>query len=82
MENQNNYRTNDLKLFSFLRTVLPDSFMGIDKNSHKVAFIFKDSKKLTQLIDGYWRGEKVFISPLQFAQNFDVGKTLIFGNSV
>lgn len=82
MENQNNYRTNDLKLFSFIKTISPESFIGINRDSNnKVAFIFKNSKKLTQLVEGYWKGEQFLLSPLQLGMNFDIGKNLIFGGS-
>jgi len=82
MENQNNFRTSDLKLFSFIKTVSPESFIGINRDSrNKVAFIFRNSKKLDQQVESYWKGEKFMISPLQLGLNLDVGKTLIFGNS-
>lgn len=82
MENQSNYRTSDLKLFSFIKTVSPESFIGINRDSrNKVSFIFKNSKKLTQQIEDYWKDKKFMISPLQLGLNLDVGKTLIFGNS-
>ena len=82
MENQNNYRTSDLKIFCFIKTISPESFIGINRNpGNKVTFIFKNSKKLTQQINSYWQDKQFTISPLQLFQNFDVGKTLIFGGS-
>ncbi len=83
MESENNYyRTSDLKLYAFLRTVSPDSFVGVNKaDFSKVTFLFKHSQKLVELANGYWRGDEFTLSPLQLGMNLDLGKTLIFGDS-
>lgn len=83
MENQSNYyRTSDLKCYAFLRTVSPNSFVGVNKSDfNKVTFLFKHSQKLVELVNGYWRGEEFTLSPLQLGMNLDLGKTMIFGDS-
>ena len=83
MESQSNYyKTTDLKLYAFLRTVSPNSFVGVNKaDFSKVTFLFKHSQKLIEFVNGYWRGEEFTLSPLQLGMNLDLGKTLIFGNS-
>lgn len=75
------YFTSDLKLQAFLRLMLPDSFVGLNKsNPERVSFIFKDSSELSELVKGYFNGKKYTISPLSFANNLDQGKSMIYGN--
>lgn len=79
--NQNFYKTSDLKLQAFLRLMLPHSFVGLNKsNQHKVNFLFKPSKDLTELINGYISRKEYLISPLSFADNIEQGKAMIYGD--
>lgn len=81
MENKEKYLTSDLKLQAFLRTILPNSFVGINKNTaNKVNFIFYKDKKLDEHVRGYFEGEKYLLSPQSFANYIDIGKDMIFGN--
>lgn len=77
------YTSSDLKLQAFLRLMLPDSFVGLNKTtqySNKVNFVFKKSKVLTEFINGYLSRRQYLISPLSFAENIDQGKGMIFGD--
>lgn len=61
--------------------MLPDSFIGINKtNPHKVNFVFKKSKNLTDFANGYLYRKQYLISPLSFAENIDQGKGMIHGD--
>ncbi|OGC78297.1 hypothetical protein A2619_03995 [candidate division WWE3 bacterium RIFOXYD1_FULL_39_9] len=87
MENQNKinttsdfYAVSDLKLQSFLRSMHPDSFFGVNKNSNKVVFLFKKSKEIVDMAEGYLRGDKFTMSPLAMAHYLDEGKALIFND--
>lgn len=73
--------TSDLKLQAFLRLMFPSSFIGVNRsNPKKVNFIFKNTSKIASLVDGYYQGREYKLSPLGFATNIDVGKSLIFGD--
>ena len=75
------YLTSDIKLQAFLRLMLPESFVGLNKsNIHKVNFVFKKNKELTELINGYLTRKQYLISPLAFAENIDQGKAMIYGD--
>ena len=75
------YLTSDLKLQAFLRLMLPDSFIGLNKTSStKVHFVFRKSEKLTELVNGYLYRKQYLISPLTFAENIDQGKAMIYGD--
>lgn len=77
------YTSSDLKLQAFLRLMLPDSFVGLNKTTqypNKVNFVFKKSKELTEFINGYLSRKSYLISPLSFAENIDQGKGMIFGD--
>lgn len=77
------YLTSDLKLQGFLRLMLPDSFIGLNKsdsNPNKVNFVFKKSKDLLAFVSGYLYRKQYLISPLSFAENIDMGKALIHGD--
>ena len=76
-----NFLTSDIKLQAFLRLMLPDSFIGLNKsNPHKVNFVFKKSNELAELINGYLNRKPYLISPLGFAENLDQGKAMIYGD--
>jgi hypothetical protein len=75
------YKTSDLKLQAFLRLMLPDLFVGVNKdNSNKVVFLFKDTSAISKLSSGYLNSKKYEISPLAFANKIDEGKGLIYGD--
>lgn len=75
------YSTSDLKIQAFLRLMLPDSFVGLNKtNPHKVNFLFKPSKELTELINGYLSRKTYHISPISFADNIEQGKAMVYGD--
>ncbi len=75
------YKTSDLKLHAFLRLMLPDMFVGVNKdNSNKVEFLFKDTSAISRLSSGYLNGKKYEISPLAFSNKIDEGKGLIYGD--
>jgi len=75
------YLTSDLKMTAFLRLMLPESFVGLNKtNPHKVNFLFKPSKELTDLINGYLSRKEYLISPLSLADSIDQGKAMIYGD--
>lgn len=81
MENENKYITSDLKLQAFLRTMIPDAFVGINKTgSQKVNFVFHSDERTAEFVKGYFSGEKYFLSPQTFGNYIDLGKDLIFGN--
>ncbi len=81
IENDQFYLTSDIKLQAFLRLMLPESFIGLNKsNPHKVNFVFKRSSKLTDLTNGYLYRKQYLISPLAFAENIDQGKAMIYGD--
>ena len=81
IEKDQNYLTSDIKLQAFLRLMLPISFIGLNKtNSNKVNFVFKKSKELMELVNGYLIRKQYLISPLAFAENIDQGKAMIFGD--
>lgn len=75
------YLTSDLRLEGFLRLMLPDSFIGLNKtNPHRVNFVFKKSSELSELISGYLNRKQYLISPLSFAENIDQAKAMIHGD--
>lgn len=75
------YLTSDIKLQAFLRLMLPNSFVGLNKtHPHKVNFVFTRSNELTELINGYLARKQYLISPLAFAENIDQGKAMIYGD--
>lgn len=81
MENKNKILISDLKLQAFLRVMLPEAFIGINRDdSKKVNFVFKKDQKLSDLVKGYFSGEKYSLSPQMFANYIDQGKDFIFGN--
>lgn len=81
IESDQNYLTSDIKLQAFLRLMLPDSFVGLNKtNSNKVNFVFRKSKELAEFISGYLTRKQYLISPLAFAENIDQGKAMIYGD--
>lgn len=76
-----NYLTSDIKLQAFLRLMLPDSFIGINKtNPNKVNFVFVNSKELLEYANGYLVRKQYLISPLSFAENIEQGKAMIYGD--
>ncbi len=79
--NTDKYITSDIKLQAFLRLMIPDSFIGLNKsNPSKVNFVFNKSKELTEFINGYLYRKQYLISPLAFAENIDQGKAMIYGD--
>ncbi len=75
------YLTSDLKLQGFLRLMLPDAFIGLNKtNPNKINFVFKKCKELTEFVNGYLYRKQYLISPLTFAENIDQGKAMIYGD--
>lgn len=79
--NEDKYLTSDLKLQAFLRVMLPDSFVGLNKsNPHKINFVFIKNKALTELINGYLTRKEYLMSPIAFAENIDQGKGMIYGD--
>lgn len=75
------YLTSDIKLQAFLRLMLPESFVGLNKtNPKKVNFVFKKSKELTEFANGYLFRKEYLIAPLSFAENIDQGKAMIYGD--
>jgi len=81
LDGNEHYLTSDIKLQAFLRLMLPDSFVGINKtNPNKVNFVFKKSKELTNFINGYLYRKQYLISPLSFAENIEQGKAMIYGD--
>lgn len=79
--NEDKYLTSDLKLQAFLRLLLPDSFIGLNKsNPHKINFVFKKNKELMELINGYLTRKQYLLSPLSFAENIEQGKAMIYGD--
>lgn len=75
------YLTSDIKLQAFLRLMIPDSFIGLNKtDSRKISFVFRKSNELTEFINGYLDRKQYLISPLSFAQNIDQGKAMIYGD--
>lgn len=75
------YLTSDIKLQAFLRLMLPDSFIGINKsNPSKVNFVFTRSKELIDFANGYLIRKQYLISPLSFAENIEQGKAMIYGD--
>jgi len=80
-KNKEQYITSDLKLQAFLRTMIPNSFIGINKTgSQKVNFVFRSNDMTIEFIKGYFAGEKYLLSPQIFGNYIDLGKDLIFGN--
>lgn len=80
-QNEDKYLTSDIKLQAFLRLMLPDSFIGLNKtNPNKVNFVFKKSKELIEFANGYLYRKQYLISPLSFAENIDQGKAMIYGD--
>lgn len=76
-----NYLTTDIKLQAFLRTIIPDSFIGFNKiDKKKVCFIFTRSDKLLEYVKGYLLRKEYLLSPMAFAENIDQGKAMIFGD--
>jgi len=78
------YLTSDIKVQAFLRLMLPNSFIGINKNNpnnpNKVNFVFKKNKELVDFVNGYLYRKEYLISPLAFAENIDQGKAMIHGD--
>jgi hypothetical protein len=78
---EQHYLTSDIKLQAFLRLMLPDAFVGLNKtNPNKVNFVFKKSSKLTEFANGYLFRKEYLIAPLSFAENIDQGKAMIYGD--
>lgn len=81
IENQEKYLTSDIKLQAFLRLMLPDAFIGVNKtNPNKVNFVFNRSKELVEYANGYLVRKQYSISPLSFAENIEQGKAMIYGD--
>lgn len=84
MENklrENYFKTSDIKLQAFLRLQSPKSFVGVNKeNPQKVAFVFHRTDEINELVMGYLNGTKYEISPKEFANFIDEGKSMIFGD--
>lgn len=81
IENEEKYLTSDIKLQAFLRLMLPDSFVGINKtNPNKVNFVFLKSQQLIEYANGYLVRKEYLISPLSFAENIEQGKAMIYGD--
>ncbi|MDQ5981846.1 MAG: hypothetical protein QG570_604 [Patescibacteria group bacterium] len=81
IRDEEKYLTSDIKLQAFLRLMLPNSFVGLNKtNPHRVNFVFEKTKELTELINGYLTRKEYLISPLSFAENIDQGKAMIYGD--
>jgi hypothetical protein len=81
IEKDQYYLTSDLKLQAFLRLMLPDAFIGLNKsNPKKVNFVFKKTNDLMEFINGYLYRKQYSISPLSFAENIDQGKAMIYGD--
>ena len=79
--NEDKYLISDIKLQAFLRLMLPDSFIGLNRsNQRKINFVFKKDKALMELINGYLTRKQYLISPLSFAENIDIGKAMIYGD--
>lgn len=75
------YSTTDLKLQAFLRLMLPDSFIGLNKtNPNKINFVFKKNKELIVFVNGYLCRKQYLMSPHSFAENIDQGKAMIYGD--
>lgn len=75
------YLTSDIKLQAFLRLVLPDSFIGLNKtDSRRVNFVFIKSEELAEYVSGYLDRKQYLISPLSFAENIDQAKAMIHGD--
>lgn len=75
------YLTSDLKLQAFLRLVLPELFIGLNKsNPNRVTFVFHKNEKLIALTNGYLSRKKYLISPLSFSENIEQGKAMIYGD--
>lgn len=75
------YITSDIKLQAFLRLMLPESFIGINKtNPSKVNFVFVKDEQLIKYANGYLARKQYMISPLSFAENIEQGKAMIFGD--
>lgn len=80
-DKNNLYLTSDIKLQAFLRLVLPNSFIGLNKtNINKVNFVFRKNKELTDFVNGYLGRQQYLISPLAFAENIELGKGLVHGD--
>jgi hypothetical protein len=81
MNQKEHFITSDLKLQAFLRLMAPSLFVGINKsNVNKVTFIFENNSIINDLVNGYYEGKEFKFSPLGFATNIDIGKSLIFSD--
>jgi hypothetical protein len=81
IQKDEHYLVSDLKLQGFLRLMLPESFIGVNKtNINRVNFVFKKSKELSEFVSGYLSRKQYLISPLAFAENIEQGKALIHGD--
>lgn len=78
MQEVNFYRTQDLALATVISLSFP--IEAVDKsNPRKAQFIFKHSKTLDELIEGYWRGE-VKVEPALFFNQLRVMKARIYND--
>lgn len=81
IQKDEHYLVSDLKLQGFLRLMLPEAFIGVNKtNINRVNFVFKKSKELSEFVSGYLSRKQYLISPLAFAENIEQGKALIHGD--
>jgi len=75
------YTTSDLHLQAFLRLKAPNKFINVNKsNPSRVIFVFEKTPEILKLANGYLMGRQYKLSPLAFATNIDLGKSLIFGD--
>ncbi|OGM26858.1 hypothetical protein A3D00_03145 [Candidatus Woesebacteria bacterium RIFCSPHIGHO2_02_FULL_38_9] len=71
----------DLKLSAFIRTISPNSFQGINRNAgNKIYFLFSNTREVSEIIDGYQLGKLFTFSPLEFSNNIEQAKALVFGD--
>ncbi len=78
MKMNNTIILNDLKLAAFLRTVIPNSFQGIERSSSgQVSFLFIEND-VQDLVSQYLREAEFTFSPLKYAHQLDECKRLIF----
>jgi hypothetical protein len=75
-ENINVYKTADLGLATTLSLFFP--VKTIDRsNSHKVLFVFDQTKELNDFVNKYWRSE-VAVEPQTFTNQIKNIKTRIY----
>lgn len=81
IDKRNIFTTSDLKLATFIRLLLPNCFVGLNKNdARRVLFIFKKTVEVSKLVKDYLKGQKFKISPLHYGNMLDQNKQLIFGD--